>query len=165
MYRLEEQGNGQTNKVKTYQFIHNYSYIRSSIETKLNTSSLYNSINVIYKLDTGGNNNSVPFHIYKKLFPKFANKGIRQPKTCKLKVMHNGKEMICKFFVAHNGSPAVLGMQGIDKLGLISINYNTKNRQVTEEDSIDNSKSPNQTDGSKHEQVKGSKQEQEAQNM
>ena len=60
---------------------------------------------------------------------------------------HNGKEKICKFFVMHNGSPAVLGMQDIDKLGLISINYNTEHRQVAEEDSRDNSESPRQTGG------------------
>ena len=56
--------------------------------------------------------------------------------------MHNGKEKICKFFVAYNGSPAVLCMQDIDKLGLISINYSTKCRQVAKKDSRDNSKSP-----------------------
>ena len=95
--RLEEQDNGQTNKVKNDQFIHNYSYVRASIETKINTSSLYNSINVRYKLDTCRSNNSIPFHIYKKLFPKVANKCIRQPKTCKLKIRHNGKEKISKF--------------------------------------------------------------------
>ena len=78
--------------------------------------------------------------------------------------MHNGKERICKIFVAHNGSPAVLGMQDIDKLGIISTNYNTMHRQVAEEDSIGNSKSPSQTKGGKHEQVKGKKQEEEAQN-
>ena len=95
------------------------------------------------------------------LFPKAANKGIRQPKTCKLKIIHNKKEKNCKFFVAQNGSPAVLGMQDIDKLGLISVNYNTMHRQVAEDDSIDNSE--NQTDGSKCEQFKGEKQEEEVQ--
>ena len=86
-----------------------------------------------------------------------------QPKICNQKIMHNGKEKICKFFVAHNGSPAVLGMQDIDKLGLISINYNTKHRKVADEDHIDNSKSPSETEGGKHEQVKGEKQKEEAQ--
>ena len=49
------------------------------------------------------------------------NKCTRQPKICKLKLRHNDKEKICKFFVAHNGSPAVLGMQDIDRLGMLSI--------------------------------------------
>ena len=48
-----------------------------NIETKLNTSSFYNRINMIYKLDTGKNNNSIRFHIFRFLFPKAANKGIR----------------------------------------------------------------------------------------
>ena len=78
--------------MNTDHFIHNYSYIKLSIETKLDTNSVYNSISIIYKLDTGRNNNSIPFHIFKTLFPKVANKGIRQPKTCKLKIMHNEKE-------------------------------------------------------------------------
>ena len=68
--RLEEQDNGQNNKVKNNQFIPNYSYVRASIETKINTSSFYNSINVRYKLDIGRSNNSIPFHIYKKIFLK-----------------------------------------------------------------------------------------------
>ena len=51
------------------------------------------------------------------------------------------KEKICKFFVVHIGSPAVLGMQDIDKLGLISINYDTMHGQVVEDDNIDNSES------------------------
>ena len=86
------------NRGNTDHFIHNYSYIRSSIETKLNTSSFYNSIKVIYKLDTGRNYNSIPVHKNKTLFPKAVNKGIRQPKTCKLKIIHNEKEEIFKFF-------------------------------------------------------------------
>ena len=110
-YRLEEQGNGQTNRVNTDHFIHNSSHIRSWIKTKLNTSSFYNNINVMYKLDTGRNNDSIPFHIFKILFPKAANKDIRWPKACKLKITHNEKEKICKFFVVQNGSPAVFGMQ------------------------------------------------------
>ena len=73
---------------------------------------------------------------------------------------YNEKENICKFVVVQNGSPAVLG---IDKLGLISVNYNTMPRQVAEDDSIDNSKSPSQIEGSKCEQLKGKKQEEEAQ--
>ena len=70
MSRLEEQDNGQTNRVKNDQFIHNYSYVRASIETKINAISFYNSINVRYKLDTGRSNNSIPFHIYKNYFLK-----------------------------------------------------------------------------------------------
>ena len=112
---------------------------------------------MIYKLDRDRNNNSISFHTFKILFPKAENKGIRQPKTCKLKIIHNKKEKICKFIVAQNGSPAVLGMQDIDKLALISINYDTMHSQVTEDDSIDNSKSPSQTEGSKCEQFRGEK--------
>ena len=147
--RLKEQNNGQTNKVKNDQFIHNYSYVKASIETKINTSSFYNSINIRYRLDTGRSSNNIPVHLYKKLFPEAANRYIRQPKTCKIKLMHNGKEKMCKFFVVHNGSLAVLGMQDIDKLGLLSINYSSKHRQVAEEDNKDNGKSPGQTEGGK----------------
>ena len=64
----------------------------------------------------------MPFHIYKKLFPKVTNTYIRQPKTCKVKLMHNGKEKMYKFFVAHNDKSAVYSMQKIDKLGLLSVN-------------------------------------------
>ena len=68
--------------------------------------------------------------------------------------------MICKFLVMHNCSPAVLGLQDIGKLGLISINYSTKHRQVAEEGSRDNSESLRQTEGGKHgEKVRSRKQE------
>ena len=97
--RLEEQENRQINGVNTDHFILNYSHIRSSIETKLNTSSFYNSTSVKYKLDTGRNNNSILFHIFKTLFPKAANKGIRQPKSCKLKIIHNEKGKKCVSFL------------------------------------------------------------------
>ena len=65
--------------------------------------------------------------------------------------MHNGKEKMCKFLVVHNVSLAVLSMQDIDKLGLLSINHNSKNRQVAEEDNKDNCENPRQTTGDKHE--------------
>ena len=45
----------------------------------------------------------------------------------------------------------------------MSINYETMHRQVAEDDSIDNSESPSQTEGSKCEQFKGEKQEAETQ--
>ena len=45
-------------------------------------------------------------------------------------------------------------MQDIDKLGLISVNYNTMHSQVAEDDSIDNSESPSQTEGGTCEQFK-----------
>ena len=53
-------------------------------------------------------------------------------------------------------------IQNIDKLGLISINFSTKHRQVSEEDSRDSrdkSESPRQTEGSKCELFKGEKEE------
>ena len=77
---VEEQEDGQNNRVNMDHFIYNSIDKGSSIETKLNTSSFYNSINVTYKLDTGRNYNSILFHIYKTLFPKAANKGKRQIK-------------------------------------------------------------------------------------
>ena len=60
--------------------------------------------------------------------------------------MHNGKEKMCKLFVAHNCSLPVLGMADIDKLGLLSINHNSKYRQMVEEDNKDNCESPRQTE-------------------
>ena len=50
--RQGEQDNGQTNKVKNNQVIHNYIYVKACIETKINTTSFYNSIDIRYKLDT-----------------------------------------------------------------------------------------------------------------
>ena len=45
---------------------------------------------------------------------------------CKVKLRYNEKEKICKFIVVHNGSMAVLGMQDIEMLGMLSINLNSK---------------------------------------
>ena len=77
--------------------------------------------------------------------------------------MHNEKEEICKFFVVQNGTLPVLGMQDIDKLGLISIIYDTTHRQEAEDDTVDNSESTSQTEGGICEQFKGKNQEEEAQ--
>ena len=84
---------------------------------------------------------------------------------CKVKLRYNEKERICKFFVAHNGSMAVLGMLDIDRLGMLSINLNSKNRQVAvpEEDNKDNCESQIQTKSDKWEQSEGKLQETETQ--
>ena len=83
--RLEEQENGQSSRVNTDHFICNSICERSSIDTKLKMNSFYCNINIINKLEIGKNNNSLPLHIFKILFPKAANKGARWSKTCKLK--------------------------------------------------------------------------------
>ena len=72
---------------------------------------------------------------------------IRQPKTYKVKLRYNEMEKLCKFFVAQNGSMALLGMWDIDRLGMLSINLNSKNRQVVmaEEDNKDNCENQRQT--------------------
>ena len=91
---------------------------------------------------------------------------IKQPKMCKVKLRYNEKEKICMFFVAHNGSMAMLGMWDIDRIGMLSINLNSKNRQVavTEEDNKDNCESQRQTKSDRWEQLKGKLQEIETQN-
>ena len=81
-----------------------------------------------------------------------------------IKIRHNEKGKIYKFFVAHNGSLAVLGMQDIDRLGMLSINRNSKNRQVEEESNEDKGNSQRQTNSDKCEQLKGKPQEIETQN-
>ena len=68
------------------------------------------------------------------------NKYTRQPKTCKWKLRHNDKEKMHRFFVVYSGSLAVLGMQDIDRLGMLSINCNSHNRQVAEESNEDKDK-------------------------
>ena len=77
-HNLEEHKDGQTNTANTDHFIFNVK--RSSITTKLKTSSFYSSIKVLHKLDTGGYSNRLPFCIFKILFPNSANKGGRQVK-------------------------------------------------------------------------------------
>ena len=71
--RREEQSNGHTNHVKINHFSHNYKYRKTCIEAKVSTTSFCNSLNLQYKLDTGRNNNYIPLHPYKKLFPKVDN--------------------------------------------------------------------------------------------
>ena len=144
--------------MKSNHFSHNYKSIKTCIETEISTTSFYNSIDLRFKLDTGRSNNYILFHLYKKLFPKFNNMYIRQPKTCRIKLRHNEKEKIYKFFVAHYGSMAVLGMQDIDRLGMLSINLNSKNRQVAE-DNKDNCESQRQIKSDKWEQLKDKEQE------
>ena len=90
VHKLEEFGNNQINIVNT------------------ETSSFHNSINVLYKIDTDSNSNMLPFHIFKILFPKSANKLLSQTKnknaknayktgrqlgTCCLTLMHKEKDL------------------------------------------------------------------------
>ena len=104
----------------------------------------------------------MPFHLYKRLFLKVNNTYIRQPKMCKVKIRYNEKEKICKFFVAKNGSTAVLGMWDIERLGILSINLKLRRQgAVTEED---NCESQRQTNSDRCEQLKGEQQETETQN-
>ena len=77
MSRWEEQSNGQTNQVKSNHFSHNYKSIKTCIETEISTTSFYNSIDIRFELDTGRSKNYIPFHVYKKLFPKVHNMYIR----------------------------------------------------------------------------------------
>ena len=95
VHNIEEHEDEQTNKVNTDHIICNAK--RSSIATELKTSSLYSSINILYELDTGSNSNRLPFCIFKIIFPKSANKGERQLKTCKLKMIHNEKQKFVSF--------------------------------------------------------------------
>ena len=59
---------------------------------------------------------------------------------CKLKLMHNEKQKICKFFVVQDYSQAVIGMPDIDKLSLISFYCETIGRQMVSDAVTDNSK-------------------------
>ena len=55
----------------------------------------------------------------------------------------------------------MLCMQDIDRLGMLSISLNSKNRQVAEEDNKDNCESQRQMKSDKWEQLKGKEQETE----
>ena len=83
MARGEEQSNGQTNQVKSNHFSHNYKSRKTCIEAKDITINFYNNIDIRFKLDTGQSKNYIPFHLYKRLFPKVDNTYIRQPKHVK----------------------------------------------------------------------------------
>ena len=159
----KEQSNGQTNQVKSKHFNHNHKYRKTCIEAKVSTISFYNSINIRYKLDTDQSKNYIPLHLYKRLFPKVNNTYIR-PKICQVKLRYNEKERICKFVVVQNGSTAALGMWDIDRLGMLSINLNSKRQVTVAEDNQDNCENQRQTKKDKWEQLKGKLQETETQN-
>ena len=81
--RREEQSNGQTNQVKSNHFNDNYKYRKTCMETKISTISFYYSIDIRFKLDTGKSKNDIPFHLYKRLFPKVDSRYIKQPNHVK----------------------------------------------------------------------------------
>ena len=160
--RREEQSNGQASQVKSKHFNHNYKYRKTcietkistisfynSIETKISTISFYNSIDIRFKLGTGKSKNYIPFHLCKRLFPKVNDSAyIKQPKMCKVKLRHNDKERDMQVFCSTQWQPsAVLGMQDIDRLDMLSTNRNSEKRQVAvpEEDNKDKGKSPRPT--------------------
>ena len=51
---------------------------------------------------------------------------------CKVKIEHNNKQKICKFFVLTGNGKALLGMPHIDILNIIQINCNTIDIQETD---------------------------------
>ena len=95
-----------------------------------------------HRLDTGSNSNRSPFLKFKFYFPNQQIK-LECSLKCKLKLIHNERQKICKFFVVPDSGTAVLGMPDIDKLGIISFNCETMHGQVAADDSADNSKCEN----------------------
>ena len=51
---------------------------------------------------------------------------------CKVKLQHNNKQKLCKFFVVPGNGQALLGMPDIDTLNIITINFNTIDTQETD---------------------------------
>ena len=58
--------------------------------------------------------------------------------------MHKEKQKICKLLVVPGSSPALLSMPDIDNLHVLTINYETINRQLVSYDNADNRKRKSQ---------------------
>ena len=89
----------------------------SLITVNLKTSTGPNNVMVPYKVDTGSDGNIMPFHIYKKLFPKITNEQLVATKnnnillkmykkttvtqlgTCTVEVEHKNNKKKCRSFV------------------------------------------------------------------
>ena len=69
----------------------------------------------------------------------YNNKMIMQIGTCYIILTHK-KEKVCKSFVVPGSDPALLSMQDIDILGVLTINFETIGRQLTSDDNADNRK-------------------------
>ena len=85
VHKLEEFGNNQNNMVNTDNIHSNAK--SSGIIANLKTCNFHNSINVTYKIDTGSNSVMLPFHIFKILFHKSANKLLSQTKNKNTKML------------------------------------------------------------------------------
>ena len=127
----------------------------------------------------------LPFHIFKILFPKSANKLLsltkhknvkntyktrRQLGTCYLTLMHKEKENDCKFFIVQDSSLAVLGMPDIDNLDVLPINCETIGRKVASDENIDSKRNCQherafQTEGRKFESYENKRQDTEVQSQ
>ena len=96
-----------TDMVNINSFIFNRK--QSVITANLKASSNQVSIIVPYKVDTGSDGHIMPLHLYKSLFPRAIkeqwvatkNKKIQLNNWAyvKVKIEHNNKQKMCKFFV------------------------------------------------------------------
>ena len=94
----------------------------------------------VFKIDTGVDGNLMPITMFTKLYPKISlealsktvdrgitlyaynNTPIRQYGTCSVRITFNGKQEICKFYVAEHAT-AILGVSDSEKLGLVKVNF------------------------------------------
>ena len=142
----EEEYNIDTVNIISIIFISNQLVITAN----LNSSSNQVSIIVPYKVDTFSAGKIIPLHLYKILFPRATkeqlaattNKNIQlktynrtiitQLGVCEVKIEHNNKQRMCKFFVIPGNGQTLLGMPDINTLSIIHINCNTIDTQETD---------------------------------
>ena len=115
----------------------------SVITAKLNTSSCQAPSVVPHKVNSGSDGNIMPFHIFKKICPRFTKEQLRAMKNeniklrtcnsktitqldrCTVRIENNNKMKMCSFFVVPGNGQHLLGMPNIKTIGILTVNCNT----------------------------------------
>ena len=122
-----------------YHDVH-FNNVNTRMHTELGCETSQNRSKQVFKIDTGVDGKLMPITMFTKLYPKISletlaktidkgitlfvynNTPIKQYGTCSVKIVFNGKQAICKFYVVKHAT-AILGVSDSEKLGLVKVNF------------------------------------------
>ncbi|XP_069744399.1 uncharacterized protein [Narcine bancroftii] len=140
LHEMSKKGKGEKNE------LHTMIQVKRKIRNKPTT------FNMKIKLDTGSQSNILLLRLYHQMFPEYIKNGspeegaleaanvmltvygnpvIKQLGKVQIKGKHKGKSIICTFFVVDADGPAILGLNSCQKLQLISVSNEIREKKMS----------------------------------
>ena len=128
--------------------------MKSVIFTKLESSTNQKRAEIAYKIDTGSDENIMPFRFFRILFPRstmaelnatinrsivlkaYIQSNIEQLSRCSVKIRHNHKCIKCRLFVVPGNGPSLLRMLDIELLSISRVTCDTINNKTNKRSSM-----------------------------